>query len=200
MEYKIINIRDFYKENEQETLKMFARFKCEFNPDIEKFLKLKSIEFSKKGIAETFLVISELKNKDVIVGYFSLAYKITRVRKDVLKGKIRRRMLRFVQSQKDKEFYLVALPLIGQLSKNYYMKYNELISGDALLNLACEKIIEAQRIISGRFAFLECVNHPKLKEFYEKNGFIYFGQRQLDRDEKKYNKCEYLLKMLRDLS
>ena len=67
MDYKIINIRDFYKESEEETLKVFSHFKCEFNPDIEKFLKNKSIEFSKKGIAETFLVIAELKNKDVIV-------------------------------------------------------------------------------------------------------------------------------------
>lgn len=200
MDYKIINIRDFYKESEEETLKVFSHFKCEFNPDIEKFLKNKSIEFSKKGIAETFLVIAELKNKDVIVGYFSLAYKITRVSKNVLKGKTKNRMLRFVQAEKDKDYYLVALPLIGQLSKNYYMRYNDLITGDELLRLACEKITEAQRIVSGRFVFLECADNPKLKDFYEKNGFVYFGQRQLDRDEKKYNTGEYLLKMLRDLS
>lgn len=201
MDYKIINIRDFYNIiGEFNTERIIEHFKCDLNPDIEKFLKTKAIQFSKKGIAETFLVITELKNKMIIVGYFSLAYKITRVKKNVLKGKLKNRILRFVQAEKNKDYYLVALPLIGQLSKNYYMKYNKLITGERLLRLACEKVREAQRIISGRFVFLECSNTPKLKEFYEKNGFIYFGERKLDNDEKKYNEGEYLLKLLCDLS
>lgn len=133
-------------------------------------------------------------------GYFSLAYKITRINKDALKGKTKNRILRFVQNEKDKEYYLVALPLIGQLSKNYYMKYDGLITGDKLLRLACEKVHEAQCIVSGRFVFLECADSPKLRKFYEDNGFIYFGERKLDRDERKYNQGEYLLKMLCDLS
>lgn len=71
MDYQIINIRDIYNaEGEEATQKILSHFKCELNPDIEKFLKTKAIEFSKKGIAETFLVIVELKNKEVIVRIF----------------------------------------------------------------------------------------------------------------------------------
>ena len=40
----------------------------------------------------------------------------------------------------------------------------------------------------------------KLREFYESNGFVCFGKRNLDRDERKTNTGEYLLQMLRDLS
>lgn len=80
------------------------------------------------------------------------------------------------------------------------MRYNKLITGEELLRIACKKVREAQCIISGRFVFVECADNPKLRMFYEQNGFMYFGQRQLDRDEKKYNTGEYLLKMLCDLS
>lgn len=74
MEYKIINIRDFYDTGgEEQTLKILSHFKCDFNPDIEKFLKSKAIEFSKKGVAETFLVTTELKNKEVIVRIFFIS-------------------------------------------------------------------------------------------------------------------------------
>lgn len=48
------------------------------------------MDFSKKGIAETFLVTTKSKNKEILVGYFSLAYKITRVNKNVLKGKTKK--------------------------------------------------------------------------------------------------------------
>lgn len=48
--------------------------------------------------------------------------------------------------------------------------------------------------------FLECADNPKLKQFYEDNGFVYFGERELDRDEKKHNVGTSLLKMLCDLS
>lgn len=201
MEYSVTNIRNIYSTiGEGKTEEIISGFKCDLNPDIENFLKTKAVDFSKKSIAETFIVTGLYKNKNIILGYFSLAYKITMVKKDILKGKTKNRLLRFAQFDKDKNYYLISLPLIGQISKNYFNGYNELITGDKLLRLACEKVKEAQEIIGGRFVFLECADNPKLKEFYENNGFRYFGERKLDRDERKYNVGEYLLKMVCDLS
>jgi len=75
-----------------------------------------------------------------------------------------------------------------------------LISGDVLLKLACDKVKEAQDILGGRFVFLECEDKPVLEEFYKSNGFVCFGKRNLEKDERDKNSGEYLLQMLRDLS
>jgi len=48
--------------------------------------------------------------------------------------------LRFSQFNEDENYYLIPLPLIGQIGKNYFNDYNELISGDKLLELALNKI------------------------------------------------------------
>ena len=84
--------------------------------------------------------------------------------------------------------------------KNYNNEYNKLITGDILLKLACDKIKEVQELLGGRFVFLECEDKQKLEEFYESNGFVCFGKRNLEKDERSKNEGEYLLQMLKDLS
>lgn len=49
-------------------------------------------------------------------------------------------------------------------------------------------------------SFLECEDKLKLREFYESNGFVCFGKRNLERDEKEKNSGNYLFQMLCDLS
>lgn len=201
MSYNIINLKDVYKEfGESDTKAFISNFECNLNQDVEYFLKEKSIMFAKQDIAETFIVTSSYKDKPVIVGYFSIANKVTRIKQNVFTGDKKRRFLRFAQYNSELQSYFISLPLIGQLGKNYKNNYNELISGDVLLKLACTKVREAQEILGGRFVFLECEDKPKLKEFYEKNGFVCFGKRNLERDERDKINENYLLQMLCDLS
>ena len=47
---------------------------------------------------------------------------------------------------------------------------------------------------------MECEDKQKLEEFYESNGFVCFGKRNLEKDERSKNEGEYLLQMLKDLS
>ena len=58
---------------------------------------------------------------------------------------------------------------------------------------------EAQRIIGGKFVYLECEDIPKLIDFYTGNGFCDFGSRELDGDEKGKFSGKYLIQMLRYL-
>ena len=118
----------------------------------------------------------------------------------MLSNSVRKRLSRFADNDDLSNSFIISLPLIGQLGKNYKDNYDKLISGDVLLKLACDKVKEAQYILGGRFVFLECENIPKLKEFYESNGFVCFGNRNLDKDERQNNSGEYLLQMLRNLS
>lgn len=201
MGYKIINLKDIYNNlGEERTKEILSDYKCKSNQDVEYFLKEKAIEFSKQDISRTYIVMSQYKDKDVIVGYFAITNKVTSIKKVKLSETKRKRLLKFAVYDKESKCYNIALPLIGQLGKNYYNDYNRLISGDILLKLACDKIKEAQELIGGRFVFLECEDKSILEEFYESNGFVCFGKRNLERDERNKNEGEYLLQMLKDLS
>ncbi len=201
MAYKIINLRDIYNTlGENKTKDILKNYTCELNRDVEYFLKEKAIEFSKQDISRTYIVISQYKGENVIVGYFAITNKVTNIKRIALSKTKRKRLLKFAIYDKDSRCYSIALPLIGQLGKNYYNNYNNLISGEILLKLACDKVRETQDLIGGRFVFLECEDKSKLKDFYENNGFVCFGKRNLEKDERDKNKGDYLLQMLRDLS
>lgn len=201
MGYKVINLMDIYNViGEQKTKDILSQFKCELNKDVEYFLKEKSIEFSKQDIAETFIITKSYKQEQVVVGYFSLTTKVLKMKRNTLSGQKKKRFSRFAKYDEDNHCYFIALPLIGQIGKNYKNNYNELISGDILLKFAFEKIKQVQEIVGGRFVFLECEDKSRLKEFYESNGFVCFGKRNLERDEMDKNEGQYLLQMLCDLS
>lgn len=92
----------------------------------------------------------------------------------------------------------MAMPLIGQLAKNYTNNYDTLITGDQLLSFACDKIKEFQLSLGGKMAYLECEDTPGLVAFYERNGFYRFANRNLDRDE--IGEQRYLVQMIRYFS
>ena len=200
MSYKVINLKDIYDSlGETKTKDILKRYKCEINKDVEYFLKEKAIEFSKQGISRTYIVLGEYKKENVIVGYFAIANKSTVLKKLILSNSKRKKLIKYAKYDTDIKGYNIALPLIGQLGKNFDNGYNELISGDVLLKLACDKIKEIQNLIGGRYVFLECEDIDKLKEFYESNGFVCFGKRNLDKDERQ-NDSTYLLQMLKDMN
>lgn len=201
MGYKVINLMDIYNAiGEEKTKEVLSQFKCELNKDVEYFLKEKAIEFSKKDISRTFIVMSQYKEEDVIVGYFAISSKDTTIRKHMLSKSKRRIFSRYSQHSEVSNVYTLTLPLIGQLGKNYNNEYDKLISGDVLLKFALDKIKKIQHLMGGRFVFLECEDNEKVKTFYESNGFVCYDKRNLEKDELDKNSGKYLLQMLKDLS
>lgn len=201
MAYQIINLKDIYNElGENDTKELLKNFECPLNKDVEDFFKNKAIEFSKRDYSRTYIIMSSYKQENVIAGYFAIANKSTIIRKAILSRTKRKRLLVFANYDDDIKGYHIALPLIGQIGKNYYSGYDKLITGDILLKMACNKIKEIQNAIGGRFVYLECEDKEKLKEFYESNGFVCFGKRNLEKDERDKNTGDYLLQMLKDLS
>ena len=196
--YSIISLSDVYKElGEDKTKRILSEFSCPINIDVEQFIKFKAIEFEKQSIARTQLVYASYKTTNVLVAYYSLANKAVIIKKELLNAKWRKRMNRFSQSYYDKDYFLVSLPLIGQISKNFNNDYNTLITGDELLLLACNTVRSALSIIGGRFVYLECENKPKLIDFYFDNGFVEFGKRLIERDERNTMSGEVLMQMLK---
>lgn len=110
---------------------------------------------------------------------------------------MRRRIEKFINFFDDTESGILIAPLIGQLGKNYTDNFDKLITGDELLNTACEKVKEGQRIFGGRLVYLECADSPKLIEFYERNGFVKFGSRIIEDREKAEFEGKYLIQLLK---
>lgn len=200
MEYNVTNLDSLYDAlGEKKLQEILNDFECSKNMEVKKFLKEKAIPLSKQGISKTYIITTSVEENNIIVGYFSIANKMTKIKKNFFRGKTRRRFERFAEIEENTNTYFAYLPLIGQLGKNFYNNYNEYITGDIILHLACKQVCEVQKMIGGRFVFLECEDIPKLKDFYESNGFMCYSKRELGKYENK-NNVKYLLQMICDLS
>lgn len=199
--YSLINLFDMLQELGEDKLKIIlSSYLCPYNKDIEYFLKDRAIEFSRQRIAATHLVFASYMDKHVLIGYFTLANKFIFIPQRLFnKSKtLRKRIAKFGARQENG--YSLSTPLLAQFGKNYTNNYNNLITGDELLLLAINKVKQIQADIGGKFVYLECEDVPKLVDFYSANGFINFGRRDLDRDEKDRLKGAYLIQMLKYIS
>lgn len=95
--------------------------------------------------------------------------------------------------------FFLSAPLIGQLGKNFANGYDNLIPGDVLLKLATDKVRAIQAVLGGKFVYLECEDKDALLNFYGDNGFVIFGKRDLDRDERDRQSGQYLVQLLKYL-
>lgn len=192
------NLHEMIDEiGEEATARILSGFLCPLNKDVEQFAREKAIMFAKNGFATPYLVFMSHQGKPVLVGYYALAIKSVTMKGSDLNAKWRARMNRYAAYDKELKQYAIALPLIGQLGKNFANGYDKLITGDQLLKMACDKVRSVQMMMSGKMAYLECEDIPKLVEFYERNGFYRFANRNLDRDEMETSKTTYLVQMIK---
>ena len=195
-----INLRTYIDAvGDSEAKNQLASFLCPMNADVQEFLRIRAFEFSKQGITQTHLVFASYQNEPVWVGYYSLTNKVITVKKSTLSATSAKRIAKFGTFNEQSHCYIVPAPLIAQIGKNYANGYHKLISGDVLLSLACAKVKQVQLDVGGKIVYLECEDHPKLLEFYARNGFCNFGKRLLDKDERDLLSGEYLIQMMKYL-
>ncbi len=195
--YNVTNLQHMIDEIEEDRLNVILlNFSCPLNLDVEKFIHKSAIEFSKQSLARTYIVTTSYKGKQELIGYFTLSFKLLHAAQSRLSTAWRRRMNKFGNYDATLKKYSVPAPLIAQLSKNYTKGLNEMIKGDELLKMAFEKIASVHMVVGGRIVFIECQDHLKLIEFYERNGFIAFGERPLDPDEIDLIPGQYLIQMV----
>ncbi|NLV22674.1 MAG: N-acetyltransferase [Syntrophomonadaceae bacterium] len=198
--YSIVSLKDMIDElGEKKIKEILSQFSCSLNADVESFLHNSAIELAKQGVSATHLVFTPYKNSPVIAGYFTLASKNIIVSQKSISNSLRKRIAKFGTYDPDRKGYIIAAPLIAQLGKNYTNNYNDLISGDEILSMACKQVSKVQQIIGGKIVYLECEDKPSLIKFYNDNGFVNFGQRKLDRDETELLSGQYLIQMLKYL-
>ena len=197
--YRIINIRRYIgNENpelgEDELLQILSEFSCPMNPDVERFLKYSSIEFTKKNQSVTYLVFSVADGK--LLGYFTLALKPLTVRGETVSNTVKRKLLRVSELDKKSDTYTMSAYLIAQLGKNYSENDGKMITGAELLELAWDKIKATQYMFGGMVTFLEAENEEKLLSFYRENRFSQFDTRQTISDTDEAHELVQLLRLL----
>ena len=172
--YSVINIRRYLnsdnpKLGENRLLQVLSGFSCLRDPDVERFLKKSSVEFTKKNQSVTYLVfdISSM----VLVGYFTLALKPLTVRGETVSNTVKKKLLRVSEWDEKSDTYTMSAYLIAQLGKNFTNGADKKITGEELLALAWDKIKEIQYLGGGVETFLEAENEEKLLSFYRDNRF-----------------------------
>ena len=165
----VFNIREYLsakgdKDFGEDALRqILSEFFCDKNPDVERFLKERSIEFTKKNQSVTYLVFS---NEDAsLVGYFTLTIKPITVNAENFSNTMKRKIARVSELDEESGTYTLSAYLIAQLGKNYKDDANKKITGAQLLQAVIDTIRELQYMAGGMVIFLEAEEKEKLLRF-----------------------------------
>ena len=197
--YLVINIRKYLESGdsrlgEEDLIQILSEFSCEKNPDVERFLKKSSIEFTKKNQSITYIVLSVEDGE--LLGYFTLALKPLTVRGETVSNTVRKKLLRISELDEETQTYTMSAYLIAQLGKNFTNGANEKITGAELLEAAWNKVEEIQYQAGGVVTFLEANNDAKLLAFYNDNRFVKFDTRQTVSRDQEPHELVQLLRLL----
>ena len=82
---------------EEQTKKLLSSFYCPLNKDVEKFLKERAIEFSKRDLSKTHLVYWSCPDGHdrELVGYYTISHKSILVSKDNVSKRLYRGLSEF---------------------------------------------------------------------------------------------------------
>lgn len=100
-------------------ISLLSSFLCPLNPDVEHFLHYNAINFSKQGIAITYLVFVENEDSLYFVGYFALTNKIIQFEKMKMSNRTERLVKRFGDFDEATNTYSLSAPLIAHFGKNF---------------------------------------------------------------------------------
>lgn len=197
--FSVINIRRYLnsdnpKLGESRLLQVLSGFSCPKNPDVERFLKKSSIEFTKKNQSVTYLVFDVSSME--LVGYFTIALKPLTVRGETVSNTVKKKLMRVSELDEQSQTYTMSAYLIAQLGKNFKNGAEKKITGEELLELAWDIVEKMQYMGGGMVTFLEAENSERLLSFYQANRFQTFDTRQTATDSEESHELVQLLRLL----
>lgn len=197
--FSVINIRRYLnsdnpKLGESRLLQVLSGFSCPKNPDVERFLKKSSIEFTKKNQSVTYLVFDVSSME--LVGYFTIALKPLTVRGETVSNTVKKKLMRVSELDEQSQTYTMSAYLIAQLGKNFKNGAEKKITGEELLELAWDIVEKMQYMGGGMVTFLEAENSERLLSFYQANRFKTFDTRQTATDSEEPHELVQLLRLL----
>jgi hypothetical protein len=167
--------------SESSFLEAVSTFKCSKDNEIERFLYEKALAFERKAKSRTYLILDgkELYNKSNVrlLAYFSLALQTLIVPESLSNNQVKK-IDGFSAKRGGERITEISAFLIGQLGKSD--AYNEVVSGDEIIEAALSVLLRVRKLIGGRVVFIECLDKPELIEFYKRNGFSIIRQDPAD--------------------
>ena len=183
-QFEAVNILDMVNAIGEDAVKaILSDFSCPKNMEIECFVKQNALEFAKRKMSITYLVIDE---NVTLVAIFTLTHKAVQLSNDNISSSMRKKIERHARLDEESNTYMLSAFLIAQFGKND--QYKERISGNTLMDITMNVLVAVQHEIGGGVVYLECEDRPQLLSFYEneQNRYRAFGERYSDRDKVKY--------------
>lgn len=185
-EYTVMNVLDLIDSvGENEVQNGLSDFLCPQNGEIENFIRNNAIEFAKRKLSITYLL---LDNADgAITGYFTLTHKAIEIKNDNISNTTRRKLSAHARLDEDTNSFTASAFLLAQIGKNYGVDNGRRITGDVLIKYANDVMADIQRRIGGGIIYLDCEDKQQLKTFYiDKNHYKIFGERYSVSDDIRY--------------
>lgn len=168
-----LNIFDLMNTYDRdEVIRLFSKFKCKKNNEIERFLHNNSYDFSVKYQAITYVIYSN--DTDDIVGYFSLSIKPIIIKSENMSNRSLNKILRMSDFDEENRTVNPAAYLIAQLGKNDDAEINI----DSIFEIIDIVVSKIQKSCGGVVEFLESENNDKLINLYLNKGFKTFNIRK----------------------
>ena len=178
----ILDLADIIGEEEVQSI--LSDFSCEKNMEIEVFVRKNALDFSKKKMSVTYLVFNE---DTELAAIFALTHKAVQIGNDGLSKTAKKKMQRFAQLDEESNAYVISAFLIAQFGKNSGY-HGEPLSGNHLMNIVEDVLVQVQKQIGGSVVYLECEEKEVLLNVYQKeeNGYRIFDDRFSLVDNTKY--------------
>lgn len=161
--YEAVNILDMLNAIGEDAVKnILSDFSCPKNFEIESFVKQNALEFAKRKMSITYLVIDE---EGQLAAIFALTHKAVQLTNEGLSGSMRKKIERHAKLDEQSNTYMLSAFLIAQFGKN--AQYTEKITGNELMDMTMNILVAVQREIGGGVVYLECEERPQLLTFYE---------------------------------
>ena len=145
------------------------------NSDVADFIKNKAIDFEKRDLSRTYLILDY--ETEEIAGYFSLSLKVLNFNAEV-SNTVKKRIHGITSYAP-----FASVILIGQLSKNF--NYSGTIGGTDILNYAMDVVNKVHELVGCRVCMVETLSseeNKKVVDFYESYGF----KKLIDSKEEEY--------------
>lgn len=181
--YAAVNILDMVDAvGEDAVTQLLSDFSCPENHEIESFVQYQALDFAKRKMSVTYLVMD---NRGNLAAIYTLTHKALELSEEGLSATIKKKLSRFAQLDEKTNTYTISAFLIAQFGKNHSCTE---LSGVRLMEKAFETLTNIQRSIGGGVVYLECEENPKLLSFYESddNRFRRFNERYSEKDNTKY--------------
>ncbi|MBQ4525239.1 MAG: hypothetical protein IJA00_04090 [Bacteroidaceae bacterium] len=181
-----MNILDMIDIVGEDTVKeILSGYSCPKNAEIENFIKKNAIDFAKKKMSITHIVMDD---DGRLIAIITLAHKALNLEATSLSSTAKKRLSRYANLDPATGCYMVSAFLIAQFGKNYADADADPVDGNSIMDTALDILSSVQRDVGGGVVYLECEDKPQLLSFYqnENNNFRVYGERYSDVDNTKY--------------